>query len=441
MRNRYPYNTHPATSPPPTDYLALTKLYVQTARELGHPSLINTIIDRVTDTSNLDISQTQDCARTVMVPLAAFLGSSNSGSGLPSRFGHLQQEGLKLYLDWLSTHSDELTEDRAVSLLDAALACGNADVFMKSVWPRLEGINLTGTGLRLLAQHLASRRDKLVFSQGAAGPSVQSIIDTLAKRATLGSCVSVASVSDIMATLHWCTKIMCAPNLCNGVIERLLSPSVIKGNYIARVLVPLLPELKNWGIQNKQNVDYAVQKIVGLWVKRVLGGALPAKTLAKSNQVAALAGKWTCECVPCSSARTFLVESDQKRVILRDIGVPAREHVEAFLSTHADGLATCDKLNKSPQSLQIIKSDALNRIASWRANQEKGVALLKSLSTDENELRTILGPEYARVKAALAGQAAAPPATTPRMGANSSMPSASGSTKAGPPSKKRKYMT
>lgn len=57
-------------------------------------------------------------------------------------------------------------------------------------------------------------------------------------------------------------------------------------------------------------------------------------------------------------------------------------------------------------SVQVKKSAALNALTNWKAAQAKGVAMLKTISTDEDELRRLLGAEYARVVGVIRGSTA-----------------------------------
>lgn len=51
--------------------------------------------------------------------------------------------------------------------------------------------------------------------------------------------------------------------------------------------------------------------------------------------------------------------------------------------------------------VQINKLDALRDYTAFKAAQALGLTALKSITDDENQLKTILGPDQARIHAAL----------------------------------------
>ena len=217
-----------------------------------------------------------------------------------------------------------------------------------SVWPRLSSMNLNGSGLQLVIEQLIAKRDKFVLSAGVVGPSVDAMIQTLSKR--VASRITLQSPEQVIAALDWSLTIK-APQLCDEVLTHLLRPTALSSNSIEKILVPLLPKLRTWGNQNHRDINPILQKIVTIWMDNILG-AVPAANPALANQLAVLS-KWTCNCSPCSSARTFLTGSDQKQTTLYRIGAPSKKHVEAFLSSHARGLATCCLVRTTPQSLEV----------------------------------------------------------------------------------------
>ena len=122
------------TRAPEKDFWATTKLYVQTARDLGQLHLIDSIIDRVTDLGKLNAFEAQNHSRRVMSPLVVSLAESSqppTSAALPSHFERLQRESTRLQLEWLSTHAQSFVHDTdpVKCLFDTALATRNADLF------------------------------------------------------------------------------------------------------------------------------------------------------------------------------------------------------------------------------------------------------------------------------------------------------------------------
>lgn len=56
---------------------------------------------------------------------------------------------------------------------------------------------------------------------------------------------------------------------------------------------------------------------------------------------------------------------------------------------------------------QVVKSDAAYKLILWKAEQKKGLRLLKTISEDEDELKQALGSHYSFVTALLRGYASA----------------------------------
>lgn len=73
----------------------------------------------------------------------------------------------------------------------------------------------------------------------------------------------------------------------------------------------------------------------------------------------------------------------------------------------------------------MAKSKPLDTLMTWRVEQSKGVAMLKTISTDDAELRRLLSTEYNRAMSALRGSA-----TAPSHGAHASTSSAARSAQA-----------
>lgn len=72
-----------------------------------------------------------------------------------------------------------------------------------------------------------------------------------------------------------------------------------------------------------------------------------------------------------------------------------------------------------------MKSKPLDTLMTWRVEQSKGVPMLKTISTDDAELRRLLSIEYNRAMSALRGSS-----TAPSHGAHASTSSAARSAQA-----------
>ncbi len=123
------YQTH--TEPiPPEDYSATAKLYARKAQELQCAGLVDSIIERVTDTGAMETLHAQTCAVEVMFPLAVSISAQSTN--LPAKFPHLLHVGTNLYLDLLATegYQSSVMQVHVAVLLDSALASADGSLFI-----------------------------------------------------------------------------------------------------------------------------------------------------------------------------------------------------------------------------------------------------------------------------------------------------------------------
>ncbi|KAL1750071.1 hypothetical protein FB107DRAFT_279987 [Schizophyllum commune] len=139
--------------------------------------------------------------------------------------------------------------------------------------------------------------------------------------------------------------------------------------------------------------------IVGAWTKHILG---PKPANATFNVITRLEGH-RCSCRECASAFNWLANGSGKSLALNRIGAQSRKHLEKELTACATGAATWTMLPGKPQGLRIVKSDAIYAPVEWRARHAKGTSILKSIATDQQELRRVFGAHYQVIMGALDG--------------------------------------
>lgn len=129
--------------PPPRTYtvpaalrLNRAKTYIQQARGLGCSATVaDAVIDRVTDTHELNVQFAHKCLRSVMLPLFTFLLQHSRLDGdlniqLPSKFGELQRTIVTLLLDAADiSQSGKIGESEVVEIFEVAIANSNAALF------------------------------------------------------------------------------------------------------------------------------------------------------------------------------------------------------------------------------------------------------------------------------------------------------------------------
>lgn len=223
------------------------------------------------------------------------------------------------------------------------------------VWPWLERIKCHVPTLQCLLYETFNRRAKFVFPDGHSGPSTMDMVLTLAKRFIAQT--GLQTVPEILAALDVCMQ-MHVPILCGEVTKRVMNPPAISPmttHYIETTLVPLVPKLHSWASQHKQDMDAVLRSIVELWVSKILDTRPPSNPTLE-NRIDSLS-RWTCSCFECTTARKFLTQSDQPRIILSRIGASSRKHAEGQLAVYAHGIATWEQRTRTtPQSLDVTSS-------------------------------------------------------------------------------------
>lgn len=117
----YPYTygyNRPAPAADEPDKAA--KTYVRICFQLGCPQLVGAVIERVISSSNATPADAEDCARSVMLPLAAFvtkqLRAHPAAPPVP-QLETLRTTAMKLYLDWVEKNSRLMDRGEVAKLL------------------------------------------------------------------------------------------------------------------------------------------------------------------------------------------------------------------------------------------------------------------------------------------------------------------------------------
>lgn len=211
-----------------------------------------------------------------------------------------------------------------------------------SIFPQPEVSPLSPTILQYLIEELSQRKER--FAALAVEDMSPILTQQFLERVDLKNRTNIIRALDLCVTAE-------ALDLCDDVITKCLSNTVATPKYIEEILIPLLPELRTWADHHDRNMDGSVRAIVIAWLERVLGPQ-PAPDASVANQLTSLF-KWTCECLPCVDARTFLIKGEEDSMTLDRIGMQPRRHVEGFLGLHAARLASWVMLRTKPQSLKV----------------------------------------------------------------------------------------
>ena len=277
-------------------------------------------------------------------------------------------------------------------------------------------------GCQAIAEELSAQCHCFTFPEGYQGETLEAVIQHFSKMCVEG--LPLEHQWGITDAFYWCFAID-RPELCAILVQRLTKNAYLGHNHhVKDALLPALPDLRAWGARhNMLDVIAPVfAKTMAVWTDRVLG-RLPQMSTTRAAQLQDLA-RWTrtCSCDPCTRAREVLTQSTERSVRIERIGAQAKKHLESKLRAHAGLLATWTMLRTTPQGLevgvavflgaclgadvrvgQIHKKDELYHLVRWRHEQANGLKILNGITSDDAELRRLLGDEHDRVVAILRG--------------------------------------
>lgn len=217
--------------------------------------------------------------------------------------------------------------------------------------PRLQAIGHT-YDLQLVITELLTHKS---MSAMASGEGPEPILHLLLDRYIMALPLDVYS---IIGGIDWLVEIQ-RPDGCLAVLQR-ATTMTLNREYINTTLVPLLPKLRAWGA-SKSMADIlppTYQSIVSAWLGIALG-PFPAVNTALA-ELAELDKRWRCSCFECTQARQFLTRGTAKSIDLRQIGAPARRHVETYLTMYARQSSKFDTLRgQGKQGLTVSSAGLL----------------------------------------------------------------------------------
>ena len=149
------------------------------------------------------------------------------------------------------------------------------------------------------------------------------------------------------------------PDGCLAVLQRATS-TTLNREYINTTLVPLLPKLRAWGASKSMTdiLPPTYQSIVSAWLGIALG-PFPIVNTALT-ELAELDKCWRCSCAQCAQVRQFLTRGTAKSIDLRQIGAPARRHIETYLTMYARQSSKFDTLRgQGKQGLTVSSAGLL----------------------------------------------------------------------------------
>ncbi|KAI4526233.1 hypothetical protein K525DRAFT_288525 [Schizophyllum commune Loenen D] len=408
-----PENARVAPSTEPTPDIAIA--YIDACLNTGNEGLVDDIVSRLTDLSGLSSADKHLRTTKVLLPLLSSvgekIGARPAGAPVVPGVGELCEYAVKLFLANLSP--DNLPSKSDVrALVQASVVHGGTDLLVYTIWPALCALPYREEIIVEFIQAIQDNKAKIPVTEAAPtadtlqAQALQLVIDNtpftaythVIKPSSSNRQTAPNPAQDNQNRAIALLKLSLSTgqkDLCTSVFARLFDESLVTPEYVQNVLVPFIPQLRQFLINNKkppftEPFGVVFAEIVALWAKHVLGPK-PAETATL-----ALPGprKHSCHCQFCEDVFGFLEKSEGKARRFERIGAPKRKHLESELGKFARGIAQWSVINSSPQGLLVTKADAAYEPLRWRAVRAKGEAILQSVSQNRVELQRIFGARY-----------------------------------------------
>ncbi|TRM69458.1 hypothetical protein BD626DRAFT_624815 [Schizophyllum amplum] len=412
----------PSLKPSP----AMVIRYFDACLQTGNEALVDDIVDRLTDTSRATPSstgsqQTRIRVQCVLLPLLPVLGArlQTRPSGAPPIPGvdKLFEATFQLFTE---SPPFGLSKSDVDNIVETCVLYGGSGFLAYTVWPALMTLPpyREPTMLAFL-QALQDDLHRIPLSDAAPTPGmlateVLKLIITEAgfnryptshydsKTGRTGP--SQDNRSKAIALLRLCVK-HGQTGLCSAVLARMFDRSFVDSDYIQKVLVPFIPELRQFLVSNNispcdEPFDMVFTSIVKLWATHDLG----PKPANPPDSILANLQRNACRCRHCLDVFDFLLRGEGKTRTFEQLGLPKCNHLATQLASYAPGAATWSVTRGFHQGLEVKKADVLYQPLRWMTAQAQGQAILRSVSMDQNELQRILGDSYQELMNTLDGQ-------------------------------------
>ncbi|KZT67691.1 hypothetical protein DAEQUDRAFT_672681 [Daedalea quercina L-15889] len=390
--------------------------YFEACVETGNDPLVEQLVDRFTDTAPpVEEARSHRHKELFLEPFLTLVEQKlktrpADAPTLPSVV-KLYETVLQMYFRSWHTNAAP-TKDELAWLIEISTLCGGIDFLERKVWPGLSAgpVIYTENSMKELIDLLRLRAKEL--PPAATGSSVASltskIVRRVIERANLEA--DIVKTLELLSLCQSTDSVACYPL----VFKRLLAPPSVSPEYVEFILVPFIPELRDFladkGLSPSDEPFSAVFKsILMLWANHVLGTE-PHKA---PKEIMNLLQTHNCKCTRCTSVFEFLLNGLVKTHRLHCIGAKLRKHVEAQLSRYARRCATWQTIQSSPQGLLITRDDVVYRPAKWKAAKAQIPNILASIAPDAEQLQKILGADYQVIMSMLGGHVPVQDANAP----------------------------
>ncbi|KAL1695544.1 hypothetical protein GGG16DRAFT_121735 [Schizophyllum commune] len=408
-----PENPRAAPSAEPSSDIAIA--YIDACLQTENEGLVADIVSRLTDLSGLLSAEKHLRTTKVLLPLLPLVGEKvdarPASAPVVPGLDQLCEYTVKLFLSDLSPENLPSKAD-VRALVQASVVHGGTDLLVYTIWPALSALPYREEIIVEFVQAIQDNKAKISVADGAPtadtlqAQALQLVISNtpftaythVIKPSSSNRQTAPNPAQDnqnrAIALLKLCLSTG-RKDLCTSVFARLFDESLVTSEYVQNVLVPFIPQLRQFLINNKkppftEPFGVVFAEIVALWAKHVLGPK-PAE-----STTLALPGpkKHSCRCQFCEDVFGFLEKSEGKARKFERIGAPKRKHLESELGKFARGIAQWSVINSSPQGLLVTKADAAYEPLRWMAVRAKGEAILQSVSQNRVELQRIFGARY-----------------------------------------------
>ncbi|KAH9849223.1 hypothetical protein C2E23DRAFT_888412 [Lenzites betulinus] len=405
------------------------KAYIKASLELGCDDVFPAAVDKLLAFSGQPSETVIRRVKNVLTPLVTYaqeICHTALGGLSPSALSRLSTSTSSLYVQATLASPQSLLVAEVPHLVQALIASSQPGTPVTENIRKLEGLDWDSTVLRAIIQELVDKRQEIDSTRVTLDPILLRLLKTYVNAITLQRdryWSAQTAPKPAIDALEFCLALG-LPDACNVVIGRILNPPKLDDHYIKEQLAPLVPDIRAVLIKYKQPLTSepfatVFRKTILYWVLKVMGSRPPDVSASLLANLKA----WMCKCNICVGVRAFLNEKSAEIRSWERIGAPSRKHVEIYLSRYARQIATYDTIRSSPQGITVVKTKAIMGPAKWAHAQAEGQKLLKSIASDDDELRAILGAEaYPQIIAGLAGH----PAATARSTTNAPVTSAAG---------------
>ncbi|KAL1670115.1 hypothetical protein GGF50DRAFT_122817 [Schizophyllum commune] len=407
-----PENPRAAPSAEPSPDIAIA--YIDACLQTGNEAQVADIVSRLTDLSGVSSADKHLRTTKVLLPLLSSVGemvrARPTGAPVVPGVSELCECTVKLFLSgWSPENFPTKADIRA--LVQASVVHGGTDLLVYTIWPALSALPYREETVVEFIQAIQDNKANIPVANGAPtadtlqAQALQLVIDNTPFTAYIQVIKPSSSKQTApnpaqdnqnraIALLKLCLSTG-QKDLCTTVFARLFDEALVTPEYVQNVLVPFIPQLRQFLINSKKApftdpFGAVFAEIVTLWAKHVLGPK-PAET---ATLVLPGSRKHSCHCQFCEDVFGFLEKSEGKARRFERIGAPKRKHLESELGKFARGIAQWSVINSSPQGLLVTKADAAYEPLRWRAVRAKGEAILQSVSQNRVELQRIFGARY-----------------------------------------------